>query len=234
MRACYHRNMRNNTWLVTDTETGGTTTDFSLLTMFMGVIRKHWKTGDWEIVETINHCGESDYDRPKNYRAQLEMSLKPEDELYRLSPTAMSINGIDIVEHDKRAFSYSYGKTKLEEFLKDVSGDTYCKEANTSIRKWGKPQKFNIVGWNIDFDRKFINHYLMDEDKWSEYFHYSVLDVKSVFMNALRENKLPNYHKDSFKLTDIAQYFDIPVDGAHNAKFDSELTIKVLNKLNNL
>lgn len=88
----YHLPMR---YFVTDTETGGLTKDFSLLTLYGAILNE-----DFEIIDEI------------------ELKIKPGHRKYVLLPEAMEINKIDIVAHDKEAKLESICADQLKTFLK--------------------------------------------------------------------------------------------------------------------
>lgn len=82
-------------YLVFDCETGGLTTDFSLLTAYFAV-----------------------YDHDFNLLDELELNCKPDDGIYKVSAQGLEVNGINLCEHDKVANDYSYLAGRLYEFLK--------------------------------------------------------------------------------------------------------------------
>lgn len=81
-------------YLVLDTETGGIGPEVSLLSAYFRVL-----------------------DENLNLLDELELFLKPNDGLYKVTAEALGINKIDLVEHEKKAITYREGGTKLFDFL---------------------------------------------------------------------------------------------------------------------
>lgn len=81
-------------FLAVDTETGGLTTNNSLLTVYMAVFDK-----DLKIV------------------ADLDLKLKPNDDRFVTQETAMQVNGINLAEHSKEAIPYAQAQPAVENFL---------------------------------------------------------------------------------------------------------------------
>lgn len=82
-------------YLVIDTESGGPSKDFSLLSVSCQIF-------------TMNAMHNS-----------LDLKVKPNDDKYILSAEGISINKIDIVKHNKEAIKYKEAKTILYNFLQE-------------------------------------------------------------------------------------------------------------------
>jgi|APGre2960657404_1045060.scaffolds.fasta_scaffold67122_1 hypothetical protein len=91
------------TLLGIDTESGGISPDYDLLTFTMCIIK------DYEIVRTI------------------DMKLKPDPidgrSSYYVQAEALGVNGINIPEHDLKAMPYKESKQFIYDWLKDAKND---------------------------------------------------------------------------------------------------------------
>lgn len=81
-------------YLPFDTETGGLTTESSLLSTHLAVCDK-----DLNIID------------------KLELFTKPNDGQYNVSAEALGVNKIDLITHDKTALTYSAAGQELRNFL---------------------------------------------------------------------------------------------------------------------
>lgn len=141
--------------------------------------------------------------------------IKPDDGIYLIEPGALAINKIDLIEHDKKAVSYT--------------------EAQSILFNFFPIKRYNIVptGYNVDFDISFIKEHLMEiPEEYSEIFTYYSMDVKSIVQFLQMSETIPR-HFSSCKLTDIADHFGYDTSNAHNAKVDCELTLSLLRQLTN-
>jgi DNA polymerase III alpha subunit (gram-positive type) len=87
-----------NKYIALDTETGGVTSDVSLLTAFFMVLD-----------ENFNEVG------------NLSLLIKPDNGLYQVTGEALGINKINLAEHDKVAITEKEAGTKLYEFLSSMN-----------------------------------------------------------------------------------------------------------------
>jgi hypothetical protein len=85
-----------------DTESGGISQEFDLLTLSLSVII------DFEIVESLNLKVKPD---PVNGRTQFFVQAE-----------ALRVNGIDLAQHDLEAITYSESKKIIYEWLKEMKG----------------------------------------------------------------------------------------------------------------
>jgi DNA polymerase III epsilon subunit-like protein len=78
-----------------DCETGGLTTDKSLLTFYMAIV-----------------------DENLNVIDELDLKLKPDDGVYNCDAEALKINGIDLAKHDAdpETITYTEGSKRLKSF----------------------------------------------------------------------------------------------------------------------
>lgn len=180
-------------YLILDTETGGIGLDKSLLTAYFLV------------------C-----DDKFNKLDDLYLFVKPDDGIYRVNGEAMEINGINLVQHDKKAIAYKKAGTVLYQFL----------ERNFGYRK----ERMVPVGHGMSGDLDHVFDKLISRSTWETFVSYRRLDT-SVALQFLKSCGLfPETVSGS--LESLVEYFDLKKDGElHDAKVDAELTKEVLIKL---
>jgi DNA polymerase III alpha subunit (gram-positive type) len=84
----------NNRYLAFDCESGGVTTDMSLLTVYFQVL-----------------------DDKFNVLDELALAVKPNDGKYLVNAEAMQVNKINLIDHDRVAITYSKAGQELRNFL---------------------------------------------------------------------------------------------------------------------
>jgi hypothetical protein len=178
-------------FLFTDAEMGGIGLEYSLLTAYFTITNSRF-----EIVDS------------------LDLRLKPDDGIYKVNGEALSVNKIDLVEHDKIAMPYKKGGTELYNFL--------------NVNK--KDLRFIPVGHGVKGD---ISHYidkLVSKGSWEHFVTCNVIDTCSTaqFLKVTGD-----IIKDqSISLQSLRTYFNIQVDGdGHSAKADTLVSIEVLKSL---
>lgn len=146
----------------------------------------------------------------------LYLFVKPDDDIYRVTGEAMEINGINLVEHNRKAIACKKAGTVLYQFLQKNFG--YRKERMVPVGH----------GMNGDLDQIFDK--LMSRSTWETFVSYRRLDT-SVVLQFLKSCKLfPETVGGS--LESLVEYFYITKPGSlHDAKVDAELTKEVLVKL---
>ncbi len=162
-----------------------------------------------------------------SYVDELNLSLRPEDGIYRVCVSAMNVNKINLIEHDKIAIPYKEGGTQIFNFLRKHSND-------------GKI-KLTVCGHGIYGDVDWINYHLISRGSWEKFTSYRKLDTQAVTQFFLSCGIFPTTVSGS--LESIAKYFGIikedgtftglilPGEQLHNAKTDTLLTIEVFKKL---
>ena len=147
----------------------------------------------------------------------LYLQVKPDDGIYIVSGQGMLVNGINLQEHDKIAIPYKEAKPLLYKFLK-IHFDG-C--------------RLTPVGHGVRGDIKHIQDKLISEGSWEQFCTYHYIDT-SVVLQFLRAcGKMPLDTDGSVEA--LAKYFNInqkPGDDAqwHDARFDTLMTMKVLEK----
>lgn len=143
------------------------------------------------------------------------VKLKPNDGIYRVTAEALSINKINLVEHDKEAINYKLAGTNLYSILYRLSD--------------GGKNKLVIVGKQVAGDLRFIWEYLIGRNTWETFCSYRLLDVSSIFMFLRAKGIYPEDMNGS--LSDLCKYYSIDCSNQHDALFDAEITIEVLKKM---
>jgi DNA polymerase III alpha subunit (gram-positive type) len=82
-------------YIAFDVESGGTTNDMSLLSVYFVVLGEDLKT----------------------IYGELDLKIKPNDGIYHVTAEALDVNKINLVEHDKEAITEGKASTLLYEFL---------------------------------------------------------------------------------------------------------------------
>lgn len=146
------------------------------------------------------------------------LTIKPNNGRYVIRSEAMAVNKIDIVKHDSIAI-----------YEKEAAAQFY----NFAF-KHGSQEKMTPIGHNLSMDIDFVKvHLLKDRENstgssWGKFFSYRRIDTASIAQYLIISGKLPNDLDGS--LGSLAKYFKLSYDGAHNAQFDTELTLEVLKK----
>ena len=149
-----------------------------------------------------------------NVLGELFLQTKPDDSDYIVSGQGMTVNGIDIAEHDKIAIPYKQAKPLLFNFLKQQSIEG----------------RLIPVGHGILGDIKHIQDKLISVGSWEQFCTYHYIDT-SVVLQFLRScGKMP-YDIDG-SVGALAKYFDIKVEGdLHDARTDTKLTSAIFQKM---
>lgn len=181
--------MENKYYLALDTETGGIGNEYSLLTLYAAIL-----------------------DSEFNILYEIDLSLKPDDGIYKICSEAMAINKIDIINHDKLASTYKEAKRILGSFL---------------YEKTPKGAKLIPIGHNIDGDIRQIWDKLISPASWDVWVSYRKLDTGTIGRFLQLTGIIP---KMSGSLESYAKHFGIEYI-PHNAKEDTTTTIAILKKM---
>lgn len=181
--------------LFLDTETGGTDEQLhDLLTVGMVLVN------------------EKDFSRHGEFYGHLEL------ESYKVTPTAIRINKINLAEIDREGVGYSK-EEMINAIYKFLS---ICKES----------LPITVIGHNVDFDLRFLRKLFKDCDRDNEFydiFSYRKIDTSTLLqtVNILK----PEYNISS--LSDAIRFFNIKFDTykRHNALEDVKGTIQVYENL---
>lgn len=179
-----------------DIETGGLTADVSLLTAYFG------------FYELVNG--------KFNKLDELDLKIKPNDGIYRVTGESLAINNINLVEHDKIAI-----------FEKIAGQELYKKLQNWFVFS---KDKFIPVGHNVAFDIRKITTTLISMGSWENFVSYRVMDTCTIAQFQRISGKLPE--NLSCSLGHLAGYYKVQINGKHHeAKCDVEMTMAVLENL---
>lgn len=176
-----------------DTEFGGLKKEFSLLTLYGEIL-----------------------DEELNSIDSIDLKLKPENGMYIISPEALKINRINIIEHDKDAISLKEASESFRSF----------------ISRHAITEKLIPLGHNVSIDIKFAKHHLMQPEEWNKYFSFRKMDTHSIGLFLSISGFLPKF--DSYSLKTMADFFNLPTENLHDAKHDVKTTVEIIKKMKNL
>ena len=148
-----------------------------------------------------------------NKLGDLYLRVKPDDGDYIVSGQGMTVNRINLADHDKLAVPYKSAKPLLYDFLK----------------KHGAMTRLTPVGHGVRGDVDFVLKYLISTGSWEQFCTYHYIDT-SVVLQFLRAcGKMPLDADGSVGA--LADYFSIPLAGnLHDADVDTQATADVLKQ----
>jgi DNA polymerase III epsilon subunit-like protein len=182
-------------YLFVDTETGGLTPQHSLLT-----------------VSAI--CVDSNFDIIPRDNGEHGIYLKIKHEEYALTAGALSVNKINIADHDASAIPLQEASSQL------------CSYIEAMIRKAGKTRLIP-AGHNVAFDVNFLRAYLINDRDWDAYFTYPAFDTAAIarFLHATGK------HPGGYSLLRLRELYVPHMNGQlHNAETDNLTTIELAKK----
>lgn len=177
-----------------DTETGGIGPEVSLLSAHFAVCDE-----DWNILD------------------ELELNIKPNDGIYRVTAEALSINKINLIEHEKVAATYSHAGAQLRDFL-------WRHSQNGKI-------KLQPMGKNIGFDVQKVTDNILGAKTFNQFVSYRCYDLTPLITFLKRTGRLDRFAPES--LEGLAKYFGFEAEW-HTARGDNLAGIKVIKKLEEL
>ncbi len=147
----------------------------------------------------------------------ISLKLKPSDGVFLVEGQALEINKINLDKHSRIADTYEVGAKKLKDFLsRHVENHT---------------RKLDIIGQNvIEFDIPRVKNFLLSDEEFSFYFSRETKDTKvqGIFLKTL--GIIPGDVNSSL-ITQLKFFFpDLNLDGHHDAKWDTEHTLKLYKK----
>lgn len=103
------------------------------------------------------------------------------------------------------------------------------------IDPYDKTDKLVAGGYNVSFDLQFLRQlwYENNDKFFGSFFAFGTLDPSSIFRYLQWLGIITDYDY-SLRLTDIATYFGISTDNAHDALADIIMTRKIMNNLTTL
>jgi len=150
---------------------------------------------------------------------EVDLKLKPDDGRFPIAEAgALAVNKIDIKKHmeDPATVPYSEGRKRFLAMVKKYAA------------KRGRFSNMTPFGFNVPFDKKYVQQYLVPDAEWQAIFHYKDADVDQAVSFLRRVGWIP---KDIARLQDVADYLNVPKRLAHNAKEDTLRTIDTDRKL---
>lgn len=150
---------------------------------------------------------------------ELDLKLKPDnDRLPICEAGALAVNHIDVKKHleDPETVTYSEGRKRLLAMVKKYAA------------KRGRFSNMTPFGFNVPFDKRYVQQYLITKQEWEDLFHYKDEDVDQAVSFLRRVGWIP---KDVARLQDVADYLGVAKRLAHNAKEDVLRTIDTDKKL---
>jgi hypothetical protein len=187
-------------FLALDCESGGIGKDISLLSTHFAVCDANWNIID-----------------------ELPLLLKPKDvddtgsTIYKVTASALAINHIDLIEHDKVAITASQAGQDLRNFL----------------WKYSENGKIKLIpmGKNVSGDITWVNENLLGASAWRQFVSYRLYDLTPLIILLKRQGKLPEEAPES--LSGLAEFLGINANW-HTAKGDTDAGIEVIKRLESL
>jgi len=190
--------MSEEKYLAFDCETGGIEVETSLLTVYFGVLNSK--------LELID---------------ELDLYCKPDDDKpYVVHAEGLEVNGINLIQHHKRALTYGNCGKKLRDLVIKHSGN-------------GKV-KMIPLGHNVHFDIDGVTSKILSRKNWNQYVSYRVVDTQ-IYARCLQLKGIIPMDQ-SISLSNLITYLNVRgIEGRpHEAKYDTLATVEVLRKLNKL
>ena len=209
------------------------------------------ETGGFEGTSLLSlYCGV--YDESFTLLDELELFLRPKDHIYRVTAEALTINKINLIDHETKAIPYNEGGTLLYEFLKKNSanihifipegvnitdieshyGAGYLNKVitqNPVIEFPGVIEKLEPLGHNVAFDIIKIKDNLISEGSWLKYVSYRLMDTGGIGNFLKKQGKIPK--EISGSLSSYCEYFKVDNSKAHDAKADCQMTVSVYKEM---
>jgi DNA polymerase III epsilon subunit-like protein len=181
-------------YITIDIETGGIGLECSLLTAYLGAL-----DSDMNLIDGLN------------------LSVKPNDgKPYSIKAQGMSVNKIDLIEHDKIAISEADAGGQLFSFLKKHSDN-------------GKT-KLIPIGHNVQFDILHICDKLLNKKHFDQFVSYRKLDTGTVAQFLKFCGQIPDSKTGSLEY--LAELYGVKFEGqAHTAKADAIMCASLLKEM---
>lgn len=150
---------------------------------------------------------------------EVYLLLKPDGDRFPIAEAgALAVNKINIQEHlaNPLTVTYSEGKKRLVEMLKK------------HLKKNGRYSNLKPMGYNIPFDERWSQEYLLPKEEWLALIHYKSIDVMAN-MDFLKD--VGWFPKELGNLESVVDYLGLPKRPAHNAKEDTLMCVDVHKKI---
>jgi len=129
---------------------------------------------------------------------------------YNASPGAMSVNKIDLIQHNQIAIPPTKACNQINEFI----------EKNIL-------QETPLIGHNISFDKNFLSSLFGQADTLSK-FHHEHEDTMWMWRNLQKNDLVP---KGRSNLETVAGHFGIDYERAHDALADCQITAQIYHEM---
>lgn len=179
-------------YLFLDCEMGGREVKYSLLTAyFLATDSRFHKVGD------------------------LYLEVKPDDGTYIVSGQGMSVNQINLQEHDKRAVTYKDSKTPFFNFIQKM---------------YQKLGRLTPVGHGVKGDIEHVIGRLTSQGSWEQFCTYHYIDTSVVLQYLRAIGKMPENGDGSVKALHD-DFFQLKVEGEdHDCRVDTLKTMGVMKE----
>lgn len=150
---------------------------------------------------------------------ELDLKLKPDNGRLPIAEAgALAVNKIVIKSHleDPNTITYSEAKAKVIAMIR------------RHLKKNGRFSNISPYGYNVPFDVRFVQEYILPIDEWQSLLHYKHVDIMQNVDFLKRVGWLP---KELGSLGTVVDYLQIPKRNAHNAKEDTLMTVDVDRKI---
>ena len=184
--------MTKPTYISLDCETGGIGPEVSLLTVYLAVLDQNFEIMD-----------------------ELDLAIKPDNDIYNVTAEALSINKINLIEHQKVAISPGIAGGRLREFLIENSDN-------------GKI-KLTPLGHNVAFDLEKVYQNLLNKKEAQKYVSYRVLDTGSTGRALIVAGIIPDTVTGS--LGSYVKHYGIKEGEYHTARADTLMTVEVMKAM---
>jgi oligoribonuclease (3'-5' exoribonuclease) len=146
------------------------------------------------------------------------LDLKLQYPVYNITIKALTINKINIIEHDSNSITIEEAKIKFLKFLNKNKGK----------------YRYTPIGHNINFDINFIkNSGIITEYDYSNLISCNVIDTITIGQFLKFTDHINN--NQSLSLVNLCKMANINVEGnSHEAKTDILMTIELLKYYKNI
>lgn len=150
---------------------------------------------------------------------ELDLKLKPDGGRFPIAEAgALAVNNIDLKKHMDDPATITYSE----------AGKLIVAMCRKYLKKRGRFSNLIPFGFNVPFDKRYVQQYLVSKEDWESIFHYKDADVDQAVSFLRRVGWIP---KEVARLQDVADYLGVPKRLAHSAKEDTLRTIDTDKKL---
>lgn len=143
------------------------------------------------------------------------LHLPVKEPILKVTQTALEVNGIDMLEHFKTAYTYQQAREHLIHFC--TSNKLLSLPVLTGMEKY---PRVKLAGWNVgSFDLGFLKDFFYSQGEFYKklflgFFDYHVVDLPGIMRLLFDLSLVP---KDFSSSSDDAfEYFEIERPEAHN------------------